>query len=82
MTFSTRISKFGKGTNISAIMNDKNMISIYFYLNGIMKKEVKIDNDNLTLTLKKNTYPYNEVIPINNSFLATRINKSLGVIHE
>ena len=82
MTFSTRVSKFGKGSNISAIMSDKNTISIYFYLKGIMNKEVKIDGDNLTLTLKNKTYPYSEVIPLDKSYLATRIGKSIGVTDE
>ena len=82
MTFSTRVSKFGKGSNISAIMNNKDTISIYFYLKGIMKKEVKIEGDNLNLTLKNGTYPYSEVIPLDESFIATRIDKSMGVTNE
>ena len=47
-----------------------------------MKKEVKIDGDNLNLTLKNGTYPYNEVIPLDESFIATRIDKSMGVTNE
>lgn len=82
MIFSNRISKFGKGENLSARMDNKTSITIYYFLDGIMKKNVKIDKDNLSLTKLKSSLPYNEVVPIDEKYLVTRINKSLGVTSE
>ena len=82
MTFSNRISKFGKGENLSARMDDKNNITIYFFLDAIMKKNVRIENENLILTKSKSSLPFNEVVPIDKNYLVTRINKSLGVKSE
>ena len=81
MLFSTKLSKFGKGKNISAIMNSKEKINIYFFENGISKKEVFIEKNNLTLKRCNTALAYNEVIPINETTLVTRINKSIGIIH-
>ena len=79
MIFSSSFSKFGKGTNPSAIMPSKDKIIIYYNDNGIRKKIVKIENDKLSLISEKVNLAYSEVCPISN-YLVTRISKSLGII--
>ena len=80
MVFSSRLAKFGKGSNLSAIMNEKNKISIFFFKEGISKKDVTISDNGMTLNQPELSLGYNEVIPIDEKHLVTRIDKSIGVI--
>jgi len=82
MLFSSRVSKFGKGDNLSAIMEEINKISIYYYQSGITKKVVTINDNNMTLSKTNINLPYNEVIPINKNYLVSRIDKSIGIIRN
>lgn len=79
MIFSNKISKFGKGENVSAHMKTNNQIDIFYYKNGVYKKEVEITNNGLILNSVNVNLPYNEVIQIDN-FLITRIDRSIGII--
>ena len=79
MIFSSKLSKFGKGNNLSSSMENKNTIIIYYFLDGIFKKEITIDDNGLSLKKLEANLPYNEVIPIN-KYLITRIDKSVGII--
>ena len=81
MFFSSRLSKFGKGKNISAIMDNEQKISVYCFEQGIIKKEVLISDSHLVLNKVAVNLPYNEVIPVNNYFI-TRIDKSIGIINN
>lgn len=80
MIFSTKLSKFGKGKNLSAIMTDSNLISVYYFENGIVKKNIHIDQENIILSRENTQMGYSEVIPINQHFLISRIDKSIGII--
>jgi len=80
MLFNSKFSKFGRGHNISAIMTDENQIEIYYFNKGVSKKVLKIEDKNFNLSSTNQTFPYNEVIPINNNFLVTRLDKSIGII--
>ena len=78
MVFSSKISKFGKGDNISLYIKDPNKILIYYFKDGIMKKELNISKNKTELVFTNETFPYNEVIQISN-FLITRIDKNIGI---
>jgi len=80
MIFSSKISKFGKGSNLSAYINSPDKISIYYFLDGISKKIVSIVDNNIFLSKTNSVLPYNEVIQINDNYLISRIDKSLGII--
>lgn len=83
MIFSSKISKFGKGSNLSAYINTLGQISIFYFLDGVSEKIVNINEDNITLSKTNTLLPYNEVIQINENYLVSRIDKSLGIIkHE
>ncbi len=79
MIFNNQFSKFGKGENISAIMPSENSISIFYYLGGIGKKQVEINDDNISLKKEKVSLPYFEVIALDENYIITRIDKSLAV---
>ncbi len=80
MIFESRLYKFGKGKNISAIMNEENKITIYYQNKGILKKEIQIENQSLIMNQVKESYPYTEVIPVDDSHLITRLGKSIGIL--
>ncbi len=80
MMFGSRLAKFGKGKNLSAIMFTKNVISIYFFQEGITKKEVIINGDTLILKTTSEVFPYNEAIPLDSNYFVTRLDKSLGIV--
>ena len=82
MIFSTYLRKLGRGTNLSVIMNEKDKISIYFFEKGISKKEVEISNENFNLKRISMSLGYNEVLPLTEKYLLTRIDKSLGIINH
>ena len=82
MVFSSHLSKLGKGKNLASIMENKNKISIYFFNNGITKKEIEINQNGLDLKRINVSLGYNEVVPINNNILVTRIDKSIGIINN
>ena len=79
MIFSNKISKFGRGKNVSAYMPSTDNINIYYFNSGIILKSVS-DNDN-TYTLENIScnLPYNEVIKIDDNCLVTRLDKSIGI---
>ena len=79
MVFSKKISKLGKGENLTVHMETPEKINMYFFKNGVNKKEVKINNNNFELETSKQTLPYNEVIQIND-FLITRLERSIRII--
>lgn len=79
MIFTNRLAKFGKGENLAAIMNTPTLISIYFFERGIARKDVKLDGDSMTLERVKVSLPYRQVIPIDQTTLVTRLDKSIGV---
>jgi len=78
MVFSSQISKFGKGENLSLFMESKEKILIYYFNESTYKKEILISDNNLSLNKTDLNLPYNEVIQIDD-FLITRIDKSLGI---
>ncbi len=80
MMFSTKLSKFGKGVNLSAIMETSNKISIYYFEKTVTKKEVNISETNLSLERTNETFPYLEVIPLGGNFFVSRLDKSIGII--
>lgn len=79
MIFSNKISKFGKGDNISLFMETPEKINIFYFKDGVFKKELLIDNFNLILNQTKSQFSFNEIIQLDN-FLITRIDKSIGII--
>ena len=80
MVFSNRLAKFGKGSNLSAIMNEKDKISIFFFRKGISKKDVFISDTGMTLSGAELALGFNEVIPVDDKHLVSRLDKSIGVI--
>ena len=80
MIFSSKFAKFGKGENISLFVKKPNLISVYYFLDGTKKKEVNFVNGSLTLKSFNQTFPYHELIEVNN-YLITRVNKSIGIIN-
>lgn len=82
MLFSSKLSKFGKGKNIAAVMNTKDKITIFYFEKGISKKEVNVNSQGLTLNRVNVSLGYNEVIPLDNILLVTRIDKSIGIINN
>lgn len=80
MIFNSTISKVGKTKNISVYMPNKNKILIYYFNDGIFLKTIDFSSESTVLT-KSNTFlAYNEVIPLGNNFLLTRIGKSMEII--
>jgi len=79
MVFSSKLSKFGKGKYLSATIKNNKTIYIYYFLSGILNKEVNIENNNMTLNKNNINLPYNEVVEIGN-YLVTRLDKSIGII--
>ena len=79
MIFNPRFCKFGKGFNLSAFIKD-NIIHIYYFNNGILKKELTAINNKYDLNKTNLELSYDEVIPINDNYLLTRIEKNLGII--
>lgn len=79
MLFNNKFSKFGRGKNISTIMTNEKQIDVYYYNKGILKKTIKIEDQTLTLTNSNQTFPYNEIIPVTNKYIVTRIDKSIGI---
>lgn len=78
MVFSSKISKFGKGDNISLYMETEDKICVYYLKDSVFKKELKIIDNEFSLNETNENYPYHEIIQINN-FLITRIDKSIGI---
>lgn len=81
MVFSSKISKFGKGKNINAYMIAPNLIYIYYFKDGLLKKELSIKNSDLSLVSKNISLPYNEIIKTQN-YLITRLDKNIGIINN
>ena len=79
MIFSSKVSKFGKGKNVSAYMPSNNSIRIYSYNSGMTLKNVSINNDGYSMTKSACNMPYNAVIEIDNNAFITRLNKSIGL---
>ena len=79
MIFSNKVSKFGKGLNLSAFMPTSSSIIVYYYNGGIHKKTFSISNNTYTLSSTMAQLPYNQVIQIQDNCLVTRLNKSLGI---
>ena len=79
MIFSNKVSKFGKGKNVSAYMPENNKINIYFYNSGILKKSVTISSYSYSLTSVTCNMPYNAVIEIADNSYVTRLDKSIGI---
>lgn len=82
MIFSNKISKFGRGYNISAYMSSNTNLKIYFYNSGIMNKNITIEDNSFNLTNINVNLPYNALINVDGSHLVTRLNKSIGIINE
>ena len=80
MMFSSKLAKFGKGENLSAIMHSKDKISIYYFDKGIGKKTLNIIDGSYNLVRENLSLGYNEVIPISYNYLVSRIDKSIGII--
>ncbi len=80
MLFSSRLAKFGKGENLSAIMFSPDLLSIYYFEKGITRKDVHLDT--MTLERVKVNLPYREVIPVDQNTFVTRLDKSIGVKNE
>lgn len=80
MIFKTNPSKFGKGEYVSAYMPSKSQILIYYNNGGVLLKKVDISKTGLSLTKENISFPYSQIIPINNSYLVARIDKSIGII--
>lgn len=78
MIFSSKLFKFGKGNNLSLFMKTPEKINIYYFKDGILKKELSVTNHGLTLNSENINLPYNEVIEFDN-FLITRIEKTIGI---
>lgn len=79
MLFSSKLSKIGKGNNVSAFMPNKNQISIYSYNSGIIEKDVNLANPRISLTKKVTTFPYHQIIKITNTLFVSRLDKSIGI---
>ena len=79
MIFSSKFAKFGKGENLSLFIKEPNLMSVYYFLDGTKKKEVTFTNNSVYLKSFNQTFPYHELIEINN-YLITRVNKSIGII--
>ena len=82
MLFSNRFSKFGKGTNLNAIMPSRDLISIYYFLDAIEKKNVKMEGETLRLERENLSLGYSEVVPLGENNFVTRIDKSLGIMTD
>lgn len=80
MMFSNKLSKFGKGKNLSAFMEDKHHLIVYYFEKGISKKEIIIEEENISMNKKDEPLGYHEVIPVTNNILITRIDKSIGLV--
>lgn len=80
MIFKKNSSKFGKGKFISTYMPNKNQINIYYNNGNVLLKKVQIYNNVLSLTKENISFPYTQMIPINNEYFATRIDRSIAVI--
>lgn len=80
MLFSAKFSKFGRGENLTAIMPSNNIIDIYYFEDGINKKTVTIENENLSLKKIKLNLGYRELVPIKDNFFLSRISSSISVI--
>lgn len=79
MLFSSKISKIGKGENLSAYMPTKNTIDVYCYNNGIIKKNIEIANSKINLTKEITSFPYYKIIKISNTLFVSRLDKSMAI---
>lgn len=84
MIFSNKIYKTGKGKNLSAFMPSENQILIYYFGNGINKKQVDISylNGNLNFNLTKENLElsYDNFIRLNSNFAVVNIDNSISII--
>ena len=81
MLFSTKFSKFGKGSHINAKLLDNSKISILYFDEGINLKTLSINENNFSLDRKKLNVGFNEMIELNNNIYITRIHKNIGIIN-
>ena len=81
MTFDNKISKFGKGEKLTAYMPDESTIYIYYFLGGLQLKKVHI-GQSLTLSREKLNLGYKQIIRLDNQFIVTAIDRSLGIKNE
>lgn len=79
MLFSSKISKIGKGENLSAYMPNKNAIDVYCYNNGIIKKNIEIASSKINLTKEITSFPYHEIIKISDTLFVSRLDKSMAI---
>lgn len=80
MVFSARVSKFGRGENLTVCMPSSDTIFIYYQDKGINKKIVKINENSLTLTKENINLNFNELVPIKDNYFLSRIDKSLSLV--
>lgn len=82
MLFSSKISKIGKGDNLSVFMPNKNEILIYSYNSGIIEKSVDLSDSKINLTKKVTTFPYHQIIKISDSLFVSRLDKSMSIFNN
>ena len=80
MLFSTKFSKFGKGHNINAKLQNNQTISILYFDDGINQKVLSINENNISLNRDKLNLGFNEMIELNENLYVTRIHKNIGII--
>lgn len=79
MLFSNKVSKIGKGENISVFMPDKNTIYVYFYNSGVMKRTLIFENEKIKLEQDNNVLSCHKIIQLSNNLFLSRFDKNLRI---
>lgn len=80
MVFENRLAKIGKGKNVNLYIKNDDEINIILFINSCVEKTLNVSKETYTLLTKEKSFPYQEVIRLNDKLFIVYQNYNIGIM--